>query len=120
MLKKETSILMRLLTICVILLMLFSAKMIYDVTNYVGQMAGSVDNMSSELIVIRKKISDMNDGVAGMNDGVVAMNAYMERDISAMSHSVQSMSSNVGEMKTEMNKGVEKLSPMGMAQSFMK
>jgi len=124
--RKETSVLMILVTIFGVILMLFFAKMLYDMTGYVGQMAKSVNSMSSEPILVNKKIDKMNEGMEAMNVYMGTMNIHvkniqsdMAKDISSMSSSVRTMSSDMGEMKTDMNKGVNRLTPIGMVEALI-
>lgn len=117
--KKETSILMMLVTAFGVVIVLFFAKMLYDMTYYVGI-------MSQEIVSMNKKVDKMSEGMEAMNVYMGEMNIHvkniqsnMARDINSMSHSVKQMSHDITSMQKDMNKGVGKLSPMGMAKSMM-
>ena len=56
-LRKETSILMMVVTAFGVLLMLFFAKMLFDMTNYVGSMSKNVEIMSREIVSLNTKFN---------------------------------------------------------------
>jgi uncharacterized protein YoxC len=125
--RKSTSLTMIIVTIFGIVLMLFFAKMLFDMTNYVGAMTKSVNIMSGEVVSLNKKFDDMNNNMiqikgsmSTMNENIQSIQSQMARDIDAMSTSVQEMSENMGDMKKDMSKGVNTFtSSRGFMKSLM-
>ena len=121
-LRKETSILMILVTTFGVLIILFFAKMMYDMTNYVGQMSSSVTSMSTQLVQINKKIDTMNNGMNAMKGYMGEMNGHVEhiqsdmaKDINLMTNAVEGMNQNMNSIKTD----VKGLTPKGMVEELM-
>jgi methyl-accepting chemotaxis protein len=100
-----------------VIIVLFFAKMMYNMTGYVGQMSSSVSSMSTQLVHINKKIDKMNDGMYAMKGYMGEMNGHVEhiqsdmaKDITIMSQAVEGMNKNMNSIKTD----VKDLTPGGM------
>jgi hypothetical protein len=122
MIRKETSVLMMLVTGFAVTLLLFFAKMLYDMTSYVGEMATHVEVMSHEVVSLNKKFDYMNDNMIHIRKSMNEMNSHihliqseMAKDISSISGSVETMSSDMSDMNNNMKKFS---SPKGFMRSF--
>lgn len=96
------------------LLMLFFAKMMYDMVGYVGSMAKGVDAMSDEMVNISRKIDTMSTNMAQLNTSISHMDIHMEemnKDIHAiqeeMAIDIDAMSKSMEKMTGDMDKGID-------------
>lgn len=120
--RKETSILMIMVTGLAVIVMVFFAMLIYEMTGYVGVMAKGMETMSTEMVALNKRFELLADNMIIVNGHMAEMNVHMKdiqadmaRDISSMSSSVKSMSEDMGSMKKDMN-GFS--SPRGFMRNF--
>jgi len=99
------------------LIMLFFAKMMYDMVNYVGHMSQNVERMSIDMHDMRNQFKQMVIEVSHIDDSVDNMSHKMNdmdykiakiqtsisKDIKGLNLSVDEMADNVKQMSSDMN-----------------
>ncbi len=102
------------------LLMLFFAKMMFDMVNYVGSMSQNMQVMSKEIVNISQKIDIMTENISQLNNSVEDMDISMKK----MHHDIhdiqEDISRDMNSMATDMRKGIKTFTTAsGIAEIFL-
>lgn len=95
------------------LLMLFFAKMMYDMVGYVSVMSHEMVKMSNNIKKLDISVSDMDTSIQEMHRDIHDIQKDISKDMSQMSINMQSMDKNI-------HKGTKTFtSPQGFMKSFI-